>query len=127
MSNAASELFNQKIMKLDYEYNELLNAEKFHFWYNVSDLFLDDYNYADYVVPPLEGNEKASPMSPLKGDEEELKGGKGWKILIPKNQACSIRNNSCKLKNEIRQILYLLHQYNKIFRNNSKTLIKEFP
>ena len=55
-----------------------------------------------------------SDMSPLEGDEEEEKEGKGLKILIPNKLLTRLPillaqtkagNNSCKFKNEIRQIL----------------------
>ena len=61
-------------------------------------------------------------MPPLEGDEE-VKEGKGLKILTPNKLLTRLpvllaqikaRNNSYKLKNEIRQILYLLYQQNKI-------------
>ena len=35
-------------------------------------------------------------------------------------------NNSCKLKNEIRQLLYLLHKPNEIPKRVYKNLIKSF-
>ena len=35
-------------------------------------------------------------------------------------------NNSCKLKNEIRQIPHLLHQHNKIIKKVYNNLIKSF-
>ena len=63
------------------------------------------------------------PMLPLQGNEEEVKEGKRLKILtrnklltkLPISLAqVKAENNSCKLKNRIRQILYLLYQYNKI-------------
>ena len=53
-------------------------------------------------------------MSTLEGDEEEVKRGKGLKILTPNNLLTSFPtllaqiktgNNSNKLKNEVRQIL----------------------
>ena len=59
-----------------------------------------------------------SDMPPLEGDEEEVKEGKGliiltltkllarFSILLAQIKA---GNNSYKLKNEIRQILYLLY------------------
>ena len=61
-------------------------------------------------------------MPPLEGDEE-VKEGKGLKILTPNKLLTRLpillaqikaRNNSYKLKNEIRQILYLLYQQNKM-------------
>ena len=56
-------------------------------------------------------------MPPLEGEEEEVKEGKGLRIVTP-NKLLTKRSillaviktgkNSCKLKNKIRQILYLL-------------------
>ena len=54
-------------------------------------------------------------MAPLEGDEEEVKEGEGLKILTPNKLLTRLPillaqikagNNSYKLKNEIRQILY---------------------
>ena len=47
MDNTAYKLFNKQIGQLDNEYNKLSNAEKNKFLsrYNISDLFLDDYDY----------------------------------------------------------------------------------
>ena len=62
-------------------------------------------------------------MTPLEGDEEEVKERKELKTLTPKKLLTKLLilltqiktgSNSYKLKNEIRQILYLLHQHNKI-------------
>ena len=56
-------------------------------------------------------------------DNEKVKEGKGLKILTPNKLLTTLSillaqikagNNSFKLKNEIRQILYLLYQHNKI-------------
>ena len=61
-------------------------------------------------------------MPPLE-DYEEVKEGKGLKILTPNILLTRLSillaqiktgNYSCKLKNEIRQVLYLLNQHNKI-------------
>ena len=49
-------------------------------------------------------------------DEEEVKEGKGIKILTPNKLLTRLpilRNNSCKLRNEIKQIAYILYQRNK--------------
>ena len=63
-----------------------------------------------------------SDMPPMEGDEEEIK-EKWLKLLTPNKLSTRLPillaqikagNNSCKLKNEIRQILYLLYQHNKI-------------
>ena len=65
-------------------------------------------------------------MTPLEGDEEEVKERKELKTLTPKKILTKLLillaqvktgSNSYKLKNEIRQILYLLYQHNKIAKN----------
>ena len=70
---------------------------------------------------------------PLDRDEEEVKEGKGLKILTPNKLLTRLpiwlaqlkaENNSYKLKNEIRQILYLLYQHNKIAKKVYNNLIK---
>ena len=62
-------------------------------------------------------------MPPLEGDDEEVKEGKTLKFLTPNKLLTRLPillaqikagNNSYKLKNEIRQILYLLYQHYKI-------------
>ena len=64
-------------------------------------------------------------MPALEGDEK-VKEGKGLKILTPNKlltrlpillAQMKVGNNSDKLKNKIRQILYLLYQKNKITKN----------
>ena len=60
-------------------------------------------------------------LPPLKGDEE-VKEGKVLKILSPNKLLTRLQvlaqikagNNSYKLKNDIRQILYLFYKQNKI-------------
>ena len=73
-----------------------------------------------------------SEMSLLE-DDKEVKEGKGIKILtsnklltrLPISLAqIKAQNNLYKLKKEIRQILYLLHQHNKIIKRVSNNLIK---
>ena len=71
-----------------------------------------------------EKNVNLSDMPPtLESDEEEIKEGKRLKILTPNKLLFRlpillvqiiVGNNSRKLQNEIRQILYLLYQHNKI-------------
>ena len=62
-------------------------------------------------------------MPPLEEDKKDVKEGKGLKILTSNKLLFRLpiilaqikaQNDSNKLKNEIRQILYLLYQYNKI-------------
>ena len=71
-------------------------------------------------------------MPPLEADEE-VKEGIGLKILTPNKLLTRLPilivqikagNNSYKLKNEIRQILHLLHQHNKITKTVYNNLIK---
>ena len=67
-------------------------------------------------------------MPLLEGDEEKVKEGKGVKILLTRLPIllAQIRagNNFHKLKNEIRQILYLLYHHNKIIKKVYNNLIK---
>ena len=67
-------------------------------------------------------------MPPLESDEEVTK-GKRLRILIPNKLLTRLPillaqkkagNNSYKTKNQIRRILYLLHQNNKITKNFTK-------
>ena len=71
-------------------------------------------------------------MPPLKADEE-IKEGKGLKILTPNKYLSRLQillaqikagNNLRKLKIEIRQILYLLYQHNNITGKIYSNLIK---
>ena len=69
-------------------------------------------------------------MPPLEGDEK-VKEGKGLKILTTNKlnrilillAQIKVGNNSYKLKNEIRQILYLLYQHNKTTKKVCNNLI----
>ena len=72
-------------------------------------------------------------MPALEVDEEEVKEGKWLKMLTLKKLLTRLpvllvqrkaENNSYKLKNEIRQILYLWYQHNKITKNVCNNLIK---
>ena len=78
-------------------------------------------------------NNDIPDMPPLEGDEEEVKEGKGLKILTPNKLLTRLPtllaqikagNNSYKLKNEIRQILHFFYQYNKITKKVYKNLMK---
>ena len=73
------------------------------------------------------------PMPPLEVNEEDVKEGKGLQKLTPLKLLTRIPillaqikagNNSYKLKNETRQILYLLYQHNKISKKLYNNLIK---
>ena len=72
-------------------------------------------------------------MPPIEVDEEEAREGKGFKILTPNILLTSLsvllaqikaKNNSYKLKNEFRQILYLLYRHSKITKTLYNNLIK---
>ena len=109
-------------------------------------LFLKPFNYDEWLknvklTDKGELNDKKEsadkeeftevpPIPPLEGDEEE---GKALKILTPNKLLTRLPivlaqikagNNSSKLKNQIRQILYLLYQNNKITKNVCNNLIK---
>ena len=69
----------------------------------------------------------------LEGDEEEVKEGKVLKSLTRNKLLTRLpillaqiktRNKSYKLKNEIKQILYILYQHNKITKKVYSNLIK---
>ena len=131
----ASELYNEYLKIYFDEYKALSDTQKRELGnkYDPIDLFLGTYNYDVW----FENEESAettrkcdkkesvdlSDMPPLEGDEEEVKEGKGLKILTPYKLLTRLLillvqikagNNSNKLKTEIRQILYLLYQQNKI-------------
>ena len=72
-------------------------------------------------------------MSPLEGDEQEVKEGQELKILTLNELLTGLpiiiaqlkaRNNLYKLKNKIRKMLYLLYQHYKITKNVYNNLIK---
>ena len=70
---------------------------------------------------------------PALEDDEEVKEGKGLKFFTPNKLLTRLPillaqtkagNNSYRLKSEIRQILHLLHQYNKVTKKVYNNLIK---
>ena len=80
-----------KMQFLNYIINGFLNQMKNMMNYGVqkgksflqiqfSDLFLSDFNYDHFCATPPDVDKKVSPISPLEGDEEEIKEGKGIKI-----------------------------------------------
>ena len=83
----------------------------------LGDLFFDGCSYDNWYD---NSNDKKSSVS-LEGDVEKVKEGKGSKILTPNKLLTRLPvllaqmksgNNSYKLRNEIRQMLYLLGQHN---------------
>ena len=74
-----------------------------------------------------------SDMPPLECGERESKEGKRLKMLTPDKLITGLPillaqikagNNSYKSKHEIRQILYLLYQHNKVTKKVYNSLIK---
>ena len=94
-----------------------------------SDKDYDDYD--DYEEEHID----LSDIPQVERDEEEVKVGKGLKVFTPNKLLTRLLtllaqikagNSSCKLKNEIRQILYQLYNHDKITKNVYNNLIKSF-
>ena len=110
-------------------HNELSDAKKINIElkYDPINLLLKTYSYELWFENEESIDRKESvdlsDMLPLESDEEEVKERKGLKNLTP-NKLLTILpillaqikagNNSYKLKNEIKQIQYLLYQRDKI-------------
>ena len=90
------------------------------------------YDYDEWFIEEeLDDEEELDGMAPPEGDEE-VKEGKGLKILTPNKLLTRLPvllaqikagNNSYKIK-EIRQILYLLYRHIKITKKVYSNLIK---
>ena len=121
------------------EDNELSDAKrkKIELKYDSNNLFLKTYNYdlwfKNEELTDREESVDLSDMPALEGDEKEVKEEKGLKISTPNKSLTTLPillaqikawNNSNKLKNETRQILYLLYQHNKITKKVYNNLIK---
>ena len=90
--------------------------------YDLIELLLGGYDYGEWS----ENNEELTdvPLMPsLEGDEEEVKEGKGLKLLTPNKLLTRLPvllalikagNNSYELKNKISQMIDLFYQHNKI-------------
>ena len=121
MLNTASELYNDLLGIYFDEYYELSDAKKIESKYDPDKLFLKAYNF-DIWFENEETNDtirKIKDLSDMSEIEahEEVKDGKELKLLTPIGLLTRLstslaqikaRNNSNKLKKEIRQILYLL-------------------
>ena len=77
-------------------------------------------------------DQNESDLPPLESDEEKVKERKGSKSLTPNKlltrlpillQQIKVGNNSHKVKNEIRKILYLLYQHNKIIKKKEENMV----
>ena len=121
-----------KIVMMDIINNHMLKKNKYNKKFKSKNLKLEDYDYDGWLgEDELDDEEKLDDMPP-RGDEE-VKEGKELKILIPKKLLTRLpillaqikaENNLYKFKNEIRQILYLLYQHNKITKKVYNNLIK---
>ena len=115
--------------------------------YDPSNFFIKNYKYVDWykkngeksksqpeeviaerikLRKQIASDEDLFGMPPLEGDEEEVKERKGLQLLTPNKLLTRLPilsaqrkagHNSNKLKSEITQILFLLHQHNKITEN----------
>ena len=140
----ASDLYNDFLGIYFNEYNEILDAKrnKMKHKYEPKKLFLETYNYDVWFENQESSDTKRksdkeesvdlSYMPSLEGDEE-VKEGKGLKNLTPNKLLTRLPillaqikagNNSYNLKNEIREILYLLCKHNKITKKFYNNLIK---
>ena len=100
-------------------------------------LYLEGYDNSALSENEEESTDKEESIDlfdipPIEGDEE-VKEEKGLKILTPNKLLTRIPilspqigagNSSCKLKNEIRKILYLLYQHIKIIKKVYDNLFK---
>ena len=139
MYNNASELYD-KYLEICYDqYMALSEARKKKLGnkYDPKNVFLKGYDYRVWLEELTDKEESTDippmPPLPLEGDEEEVKEETGLEILTPNKLLSRLSillaqikagNNSYKLKNEIRQILCLLYQHNKITKKVYNNLIK---
>ena len=133
--NTVSELYNKKFENYYNEHNELsdVKTDKVVRKFRPISLRLKEYDHDGlFTEEELDNEEELDDMPPLEGDEE-VKEGKRLKILTPNKLLTRLPvllaqikagNNSYKLKNEIRQILYLFYQHNKISKKIYNNLIK---
>ena len=135
MINACSKLYDKILSIYTAQYNKLPEDQKktINVLNRPENLTL---GFSEDDLPPLEGDEKLEEtiaervkLDPRKRKNEET----GLKILTPNKLLTRLPillaqitagNNSNNLKNEIRQILYLLYQHNKITKKVYNNLIK---
>ena len=136
-----SELYNKFLDKYFDEYYDLEGEEKEELGFKFMPINLNiNGNDCNQFYKKISDDDSdsdvfidISDIPPLEGDEEEVKERKGLKILTPNKLLTRLPillaqikggNNSCNLKNEIRQTLYLLYQHNKIIKKVYNNLIK---
>ena len=106
---------------------------KTDFKYAPANLTLDEYYYSEWYNDKSVDKKGSDDLRPLEGSEEEVKEEKGLKILTQKKLLTRLSillaqikagNNSYKLKNKIRKILYLFRQHDNITEKIYNKLIK---
>ena len=132
LPNDLLEIYRDKCNKFSDAKKNKMNRK-----YNPKTIFISNYDYSLWLeseeLTDKEESSDVPPISLLEGNEEE-KEGKGLKILTPNKLLLTTHpiflaeikdgNNSYKLKNEIRQIVYRLYQDNKITKKGYNSLIK---
>ena len=143
MYDTVRELHNDLLEIYFYKYKAVSDGKKGKLGnkYDPINLFLETYNYNVWFEneessDATKTDEKSTdlpPMPPLESDEEEAKERKRSKILTPNKLLTRLStllaqikagNNSYKLKDEFKQILYFLYQHNKIIKRVYNSLIK---
>ena len=132
--NNSSKLYSEYLEIYYYQYIAASDArKKLGNKYDPKNLFLEGYGYGVWLEEltdkeKLTNAEESTDIPPLplrEGDEVVVKKEKGLKILTPNKSLTRLLillaqikagNNSYKLKNEIKQTLYLLHQHDNIMK-----------
>ena len=87
MNNTVRELYNKSFQNYYDDYNKLADVkkDKYNKKNNPKNFKLEDYDYHGWLTEEeeLDDEEKLGGMPPIEGDEE-VKEGKGLKILTPK-------------------------------------------
>ena len=138
MINKASKLYDKLLNKYETQYNKLPEDQKrmitvLHKLGMLSLDFLEDDLPSMAVLESYEKPEETIAEKVKLNPRKRKKERKGLKILTPNKLLTRLPillakinagNNSNELKNEIRQILYLLCQHNKITKKVYSNLIK---
>ena len=123
MYDAAPELYNELLGTYFDEYEDFSDEKRSNVdpKYDPPNGTLEVYDYGEWYKENLSEEEKLDNLQPREVDEEEVKQERGIKILTPDKLLTRLLvllaqikagNNSYKLKNEIKQIVYLLYQHN---------------
>ena len=139
----------KKKKKIDFKYNPkdfFLDRDDYSMWSEDKEESFDKEEWFHKKesedlpsMPPLVGDEGEVKLEPEETIDEIVRihhqkiTGKGLKILTPNKlfsrfpillAQIKAGNYSCELKNEIRQIQYLLYQHNKITKKICNKIIK---